>query len=334
MSEGRVDVRRGGLVESTHRVHVAVVDGTGRLRARTGDQEFITWARSTLKPIQAIPVVADGVAEALGWGPPEIALCCASHSGQPMHVERVAAMLASIGLTESSLACGPQAPRYRPAADALREAGKEPGRIHNNCSGKHAGMLGLAKVNGWDTVGYETPDHPVQQRILAEVSQWTGVSRDRIPLATDGCGVMTFALPLRALANAFARLAAASRSGGGAPARVVQAILERPELMAGTDRMCSDLIAATDGRVFAKVGAEGVYCAGVPGAEIGIALKVEDGALRAAQPALLAVLAELDLLSKAEAAELSGYARPKVLNTRAAEVGEIVPTIRLEPIRG
>jgi L-asparaginase II len=326
-----VEVYRGGMVESRHRVSVAVVDGEGRLRARAGDPGLLVFARSAMKPFQALPLVQDGVVDRFGLTPRELALCCASHSAEERHVEGVRSILRRIGADEEALACGPHPPMNQAAAEALALRGEAPGRIHNNCSGKHAGMLALARAHGWSPVGYHRPEHPVQQRVAREVSAWTGVPADEIPVGVDGCGVPTFAVPLTRLAGAYGRLASAVRRGDPAPGRVVGAMLGYPEYVAGTGRLCTALMRAASGRIFAKTGAEGVYCTGVPGAELGLALKVEDGASRASEPALVAVLEALRLLAGDELAALESYAAPDVRNTRGEAVGFLRARVTLEP---
>ncbi|MEO5510423.1 MAG: asparaginase [Longimicrobiales bacterium] len=327
---GVVRVWRGDVIESRHRVHVAVVGADGSLRCFAGDPSLVVFARSAVKLVQAIPLLEDGVAEAFGFTIPELALCCASHSGEPMHVELAASMLRKIGAGEESLACGPHAPYYEGAADALRAEGREPGRLHNNCSGKHAGMLALARHHGWPLAGYHELDHPVQQRMLAEIARWGGISERAIATAVDGCAVVTFGLSVEVLARTFARFATAARRNNGMAARVVQAMVQNPAVVAGTNRLCTALVEATHGRIFAKVGAEGVYCAGVPGAELGIALKVEDGAGRAAETALLAVLHQLGVLSSEELGGLQQWVTPQIRNTRGERVGYIDASIELE----
>ena len=336
MSETRacIEVLRGGLIESRHRVSVAIVNAGGELRAHAGDAQAVVFARSAVKPVQAIPLVADGAADRFGWRTAELALACASHSGEPRHVDVVARMLASLGLNEDALACGPHAPFRRAAARALRDRGEQPTRLHNNCSGKHAAMLAFAAAHGWPLDGYHEAEHPVQLRMLQEVARWSSVGTDRIAVAVDGCGVATFALPLDALALTFARLAVSCRSKAAPAARVIRAMTSHPELVGGSDRLCTELMRTTRGRIFAKVGAEGVYCAGVPGAELGVALKVEDGAKRAAEPALIEVLRLLGLLTDEDMGHLDRYARPDVMNTRAEVVGSLRARIELETAHG
>ena len=334
MGEARVEVWRGTQVESVHRVSVAVCGGDGQLRAHAGDPELSIFARSAVKPLQALPLVEDGVADRFGLTQAELALCCASHSGEPRHVELAESILRKIGAAEEALACGPHTPFHEPSARALREAGSEPGRIHNNCSGKHGGMLALARMHGWPLTGYHQPAHAVQQRMLQEIARWTGLTPDEVGTATDGCGVVTFAAPLRALAFAFARFSAAARRNEAGPARIVQAMTKSPEVVAGTGRLDTEVMRATAGRLFVKVGAEGIYLAGVPGAELGIALKAEDGAQRAAEPALLAVLRGLSLVSDDELAGLSRFAEPSIQNTRGDVVGAVRAVVKLEAASG
>ena len=333
-NDARVEVLRGGFVESVHRVSIAVVDPGGHLRAFAGSPDRVVFARSAVKPVQAVPMVADGTADRFGWGDAELALACASHSGEARHVEIARRMLGTLGLGVEALACGAHAPFNAAAARDLSDRGEEPTRLHNNCSGKHAAMLGLAAAHGWPVRGYQEVEHPVQLRMLQEISHWSGVTADRIDVAVDGCGVATFALPLQALALTFARLAVATRAQESPAARVIHAMQMYPELVGGTGRLCTELMRTTRGRIFAKVGAEGVYCAGVPGAEIGVALKVEDGAKRAAEPALIEVLRLLGLLTEEDMGDLDRYAVPDVRNTRDEVVGSLRSRITLETRHG
>jgi L-asparaginase II len=329
-TECRVEVTRGPLVESRHRVHVAVVDAEGRLRAYAGDPELVTYFRSAAKPLQALPLVEDGAMDRYGLTLRELALCCGSHSGSAEHTEVAERILEKAAVAAEALACGPQAPYDAEARRRLEEAGLEPGRLHNNCSGKHAGMMMLARAHGWDPADYQRPEHPVQQRLLVEVARWTRMPVEAIGLGNDGCGVVCFAVPLRQMALSFAGLAAAARAGERSAATVVEAMTTYPEMVAGERRICTELMRQAAGRLFAKVGAEGVYCVGVPGAELGIAIKVEDGAARAISPAILGVLRELDLISEDDFGALHSFAYPELRNTRGEPVGQIRPVISLQ----
>lgn len=327
--EQTVEVVRGAIVESQHLVHAAVVDSGGRLRASLGDPDLVTYFRSGAKPFQAAPLVHDGALDRFGISIEELALCCGSHSGEPRHLNAAVSMLGKIGVEADSLACGPHAPYHDQSRRELAEAGLEPGRLHNNCSGKHIGMLALARAHGWDITNYHRPEHPVQGRILAEVARWAGVPYEAIGLATDGCSAVCFALPLRQMALSYASLASAARRGERDASYVVGAMTNYPEMVAGEGRLCTSLMDHTAGRLFAKVGAEGLYCVGVPGAELGIALKVQDGNSRAVAPAVLAVLRQLDLISEDDLGFLWSHAYPDIHNAAGEVVGQIRPRIAL-----
>lgn len=324
-----IEVMRGPIPESRHSIHVAVVDAEGRLRAAAGDPEMITYMRSGAKPFQALPLVRDGVVERFGFTPEELALCCGSHSGEPRHLEVAISMLGKVGLEPEMLICGSHPPLHRPAYRELLEAGLEPLRLHNNCSGKHIGMLALARAHGWPTEGYHRPDHPVQGRILDELTRWARLPYEAIALGTDGCGASCFALPLTGMAQAYARLASAGRRGDPEASRIIAAMTEHPGMIAGEERLCTDLMRQVGGRLFAKAGAEGMYFVGVPGAELGLALKIEDGASRAVAPAMLEILRQLDLISEEDLGALWSYAYPEVRNSCGEVIGQIRPKIRM-----
>jgi L-asparaginase II len=329
MSEASVEIYRGAVVESRHRIHAAVVDAGGRLRASAGDPDLVTYIRSAAKPFQAVPLVADGALDRFGISLEELAVACGSHEGSARHVAAASSILRKIGLDGEALACGPHPPFDEATRRELAEAGLEPVRLHNNCSGKHAGMMALARAHGWDPAGYQLPEHPVQGRILAEISRWVELPYEAIARAVDGCGVVCFGMPLRHMALGYARLALEAREGERDATYVVGAMTSYPEMIAGEGRLCTELMEQTHGRLFAKVGAEGVYCVGVPGAELGIALKVEDGASRAVAPAILSVLRQLDLISEDDLGALHRFAYPQITNTRGEVVGEIRPAMRL-----
>ena len=317
-----VEVTRGPLVESVHRGSVAIADADGRIVLALGDLETPVYPRSSLKPIQALPLVESGAAEAFGLGDEEIALACASHSGEPMHTTRVAAWLTRIGCTEADLACGAHASRYEPVAEDMIRRGEKPTRIHNNCSGKHSGFLTVARH--WDiaTKGYERHDHPVQRAVAKALSELAGVGDD-MPWGVDGCAAPNFALPLAAQARAFAKFAAPD----GLPAdranacrRIVRAMTAHPELVSGTGRACAILMRGAKGRAAVKTGAEGFFAGMIPERGLGIVLKIDDGAGRAAETVMAAILDKLGLLGDDRASR--EILRAPVLNTRGATVGE------------
>ena len=347
-----VDAIRGHVVESRHRVSAAVVDADGKLVSSTGDSDLVTYWRSCAKPIQVLPLIEDGGAAALGITDEEIALACASHNGEPRHLAVAQSLLEKAGCAERDLECGPH-PSLSPAiARQMAGRGEKPRKLHSNCSGKHAAMLALARHHSWPTEEYRKPEHPVQRRLLKEVAAWTGVPEDRIGQGTDGCGVVSYALPLRNMALAYARLGAGVRGQGsgarhtGAAApnpysrtrdpsesaaeRVLRAILAEPFLIAGTGRLCTEVIASSRGAVIAKVGADGVYCATIPAARLGLAMKVEDGDMDAARPALLALL---EILAPGAVRVADAFRSPRIKNTLGEEVGHLEARVSLERVR-
>ncbi len=318
-----VEVWRGQVVESSHRVHVAVAHAEHGLTASAGNPAHHSFVRSAIKMFQVLPFVEAGGVDHFGLTLEELALCTASHGGEAFHVAAARSILAKARLTAGALACGPQTPMHVRTADAMKAAGQAPTKIHNNCSGKHAGMLAFAVHQQWVTNGYHRASHPVQQRILSTVAHWMGVEAGNVEQAIDGCGLPTFAMPLDAVAEGCARFAAAVADGQPAPARIFNAMVAHPEFVAGTDRLDTDLMRVTKGRLFAKVGAEGFYCVGIPAMRAGVAIKVEDGAWRAVEPALLATLRQIDAIGAAELDLLGRYAEPSILNTRNETVGSI-----------
>lgn len=315
-----VAVRRGALIESVHRGRSATCTPEGEVLDSTGDPEGYAYIRSSAKPFQAIPLLLSGAADAFGFTDEELAVICASHSGEEHHVSLARSILDKAGLSEESLQNGPHAPFYKPAARQLARTGQTPSAIHGNCSGKHAGMLALCVHEGWCTVDYRKPGHPAQRRILEVVAEVCGVEPDEVLLGGDGCGVPSFAMPLRSLATGFARLISGkslSAELSGACGRIARAMRENPYLVAGTGRFDTDLMRETD--LLVKGGAEGVFaCASPEG--WGMATKISDGAGRATKPAALSVLArqgvEPHIETKADLYDLNGEA-----------VGEIAPLL-------
>lgn len=318
-----VETTRGAHVETLHHVLCRVVDTEGRLVAGAGEPAGVTWWRSAAKPFQALPLVVDGAAQAFGLRDEELAIACASHSSEPEHLEVVDGFLRRIGLGEGDLACGPHPPLSSAVHRALLREGREPTALWSNCSGKHAGMLALARHHGWATEGYERADHPVQQRIRAEIARWSDLSAEAIATSVDGCAATCFGLPLDAMALAWARFGA-----GDDPAarRLRGAMQAHPWLVAGTGRPCTRIMEAWPGQVLAKVGAEGVYGAAVPALRLGVAIKVVDGDMRIAAMALVAVLQALAAHSSGRLLAprpgmLDPWVAPEVRNTRGAVTG-------------
>jgi L-asparaginase II len=316
-----VELTRGPLVESRHRGAVAVSDAKGRLQLGIGDVDDPIFPRSALKPIQAVPLIESGAADAYRLSDEELALAAASHSGEKMHTERVARWLTRIRCSVSDLACGPQRPSHEPTANAMIASGERWTPIHNNCSGKHTGFLTLARGLGASVADYQTVDHPTQRAVEATLSDMAGLSRP-LPWGVDGCTVPNFAVPLSALARAIAQFADPSElspSRAEACGRIVKAMAANPDLVAGSGRTCTALMRQAEG-IAVKTGAEGVYVAALPRLGLGVALKIDDGAPRASETAVAALLIALKALPDEGAAAL--IARAPVLNTRGVRVGE------------
>lgn len=303
-----IESLRGSILESRHRVHVAVVDASGKLVAQAGDPAYRTFWRSAAKPFQALPLLADGVVERFRLTRQDLALACASHSSEPAQVALVREFLQRVGCSERDLMCGP----HRPLSDAVAKDYETRGvrltAVYSNCSGKHTGMLALAKHHGWPTEFYARAEHPVQQRCLTSVSEYTDVPAKEIGVAVDGCGVACFALPLRNMALAYTRL----------DGPVLEALMLHPELIAGEGRPCTEMMRAHPGRVVTKVGAEGVYSALLVREGFGVTVKVEDGHSLASALAMASVLAELGL--KPQPASLL---KKPITNSRGETVGEL-----------
>ncbi len=320
-----VEVTRGDMVESRHHAAVAVVDVAGSVVLSAGDIERAVYARSAIKPLQALALIESGAADAFELIKPEIALACASHNGEPRHAETVRAWLGRIGLSEANLECGAHAPLLAAAAAELAHAGGKPSALHNNCSGKHAGFLTLARHIGAKLPGYVRHDHPVQQRVFGVVEQMTGLDLADAPRGIDGCGIPVIAIPLGNIALAMARLAEPDDQPDlrqAAAKRIRDAMAAEPFLVAGTDRFDTRVIEATGGRALVKIGAEGVFCAMLPGLGLGVALKVADGAQRAAEIAMAHVLIRLGVPGVA-AGDIEDLVEPKIINRRGETVGAV-----------
>jgi len=332
-----IEFTRGALVESIHRGSVAVADARGNLVLSLGDVESPVYPRSSLKPIQALPLVESGAAEAFHLSQEEIALACASHSGEPMHTTRVAAWLARIGCSVSDLACGAHPIRHEATAAAMAARGEAPTPLHNNCSGKHAGFLTLAKHLGAPIAGYERVGHPVQRAVAAALKEIAGIDGE-LPFGVDGCAAPNFAVPVAAMARAIARFAdphAFAPPRRVAVTRIVDAMIAHPDLIAGTGRSDTVMMREAKGRAATKAGAEGYYIAILPKASrceavgrsqggLGIALKIDDGAGRAAEAAIAALLIRYGAAPRG--GETEHLARGPVTNTRDAVVGEKRPS--------
>jgi L-asparaginase II len=297
-----VEAWRGDAVESQHRGAFAVVDAAGRVVASLGDIARPVFPRSAIKVLQALPLVASGAAEHFGLDDAELAIACASHAGEPAHVQTAASMLRKAGLDETVLECGAHWPYAEGAARALAAEGRGPGVLHNNCSGKHAGFacLGclMARARGDDPraflAGYVRPEHPLMREVSAAIESAAGWRLADAPRGIDGCSIPTYGIPLERLAHAFAKVATGeglSPSHAQAARRLRQAVARAPFLVGGSGRFDTRVMQVSGERVFCKVGAEGMYCAALPEAGLGIAIKIDDGnTSRACEVAMAALL--------------------------------------------
>jgi len=328
-----VEVLRGTALESAHRGALAVVDAGGRSVLSLGDIERPVFPRSAVKVLQALPLVASGAADTLALTDEELALACASHNGEPEHVRTAAGMLAKAGLDADALECGAHWPGYDVATRALAAQGEQPGALHNNCSGKHAGFLclacarhGAAGLRGFAR-GYVNPEHAVMREVSAALQAATDFDLSAAPRGTDGCSIPTFAIPLRHLALGFARVATGrglASEHAQASKRLREAVAKAPFMVAGTGRFDTRVMERLRERVFCKVGAEGVYCAALPGQGLGVAIKVDDGNnARAAEVVMAAVIEALVPLQADEPALLRSLSEPTLRNWNGIEVGRL-----------
>ena len=330
-----VKVRRGEQIESQHEVQIAVVDSNGDLLHHAGNLEGKVYARSSMKPLQAIPIVETGAADYYNFSQADLSLCTASHNGEDMHTDRVLSILQRVGLADTALQCGTHIPRWPETYKNLILDGKEVTPLYNNCSGKHTGMLATAKFMGEPTASYYLPDHPVQQRIIQAISDVCDYPKDEIEIGIDGCGVPVHGLPLERIAYGFARMANPESLGeerGNTARRITDAMIAAPEMVGGTDRFCTDFMVAGNGRFFGKAGAEGVYCIGDKETGLGIAIKVADGNGRAVYPAAMEVLVQLGLLNDDQIEQLKDYHHPKLRNARDEVIGELIPDFELKSV--
>ncbi|AQS87757.1 L-asparaginase II [Neoasaia chiangmaiensis NBRC 101099] len=329
MSDGVLaEVLRGDRVESRHGGRAVVVDAAGRVVWSMGDVAAAVYPRSTVKALLALPLVETGTASRLNLSDDELALACASHNGEAAHAETAARMLSRVGRDVGCLECGTHWPTLDSAARELAAEGKAASPLHNNCSGKHAGMICVACDQGIDPTGYISPDHPVQQAATAVLAEMTGAAHEDAMRGIDGCSMPTYAIPLTALARGFARF------GGGvglhpdraaAASRLRAAVAAAPFMVAGSGRFDTVLMRHFGERLFCKMGAEGVMVAALPQLGLGFALKADDGGNRAVEVALAALLRRFggDVLQEADHAVLDGLAHQTLRNWNGLTVGAI-----------
>lgn len=343
IAEPLVEVRRGSVTESRHRGHIVAVDGDGQIVAQLGAPQLVTYLRSSSKPHQAIPLIASGAADHFGFTENEIAIACGSHNGEAIHTATVARMLKKIGMEVSALKCGAHEPYSADAARELRERGEQPTALHNNCSGKHTGMLALALHLGAPTETYDEPGNPVQLNIARRIEQFSGVPIEDVAVGVDGCGVPTFGVTVRAMALMYARLVAPpadfDEATRRACQRIVSAMTKYPELVGGcAERLDTVIMQSAPGEIVSKVGAEGVYTAGVLPCEewpsgLGLALKIEDGEDCRARPTVVVEsLRQLGVLKNGALEAVKPYASFSIKNRRGDEVGEVRASFELKRV--
>jgi L-asparaginase II len=332
-----VEVTRGDLVESIHDVAACAMRANGDILLALGDIETPVFLRSSAKPFIAAAAIAAGALEKFSLEQSEIAVMAASHSGEPFHIAAVRSILKKIGLDESALQCGAHYPYNEAAAAAMRDSGENATAIHNNCSGKHAGILALCKLIGADTATYMDLNNPAQQRILALCARLSDDDPATWPLGVDGCGIPVYATPLRNAALSFARFATVGNSAAGNSAsvpgitpqetealRIVRdAMIAYPEYVSGTGEFDASLMRAGGGNIACKVGAEGVHGVAAIAQGIGYVSKVIDGASRGRGPSTVEALSELGVLDKAQVKELAPFGHPIVTNRAGRIVGEV-----------
>jgi len=323
---------RGGIVEAVHYGSIAVVNRDGKLLRHCGDPHAIVFPRSSLKPFQAMPLVAHPDVHRFGFTPREIALICASHSGEPRHAEAVAAMLKKIDCEKRHLQCGVHPPLYFEAMEIKPHAEDVFTVLHHNCSGKHTGMLALSRLLNAPIDSYVELSHPVQQKIHDAVAYFAAIPKEQIVVGIDGCSVPNFAIPLTALARAYARLSSeqADERYGDAPRTIFAAMSAHPEMVSGLKRIDLALMHVGHGDWVAKSGAEAIHALAIRSQGVGIAIKIADGAARAVHVVIVEVLRQLGLINDISNSPLQTYARPKLTNWRGIETGEVLPVFQLK----
>ena len=324
-----VQLWRGAIPESRHRLQAAVCDSAGHVVFATESPHLVTTLRSAAKPFQLLSLVERGHADAFGFGSEELAVMAASHTGSARHTALVRRILERIGCTVADLACGAEKPIDSEARVLLRRNGEAPSALHHNCSGKHSGMLALCVAEGWPTAGYQKPDHPLQKLMHRTVAEVCGLGADQVPYAIDGCSVCVFGMPLTAMARGYARLASAAMSGDAreaALARIRDAMRAHPWAVGGATRFSTSLMEAAP-HLVAKGGAEALECIGWPERGLGIAIKCEDGGSRAVGPAVMLLLEQLGAVDAHARAKMAAWVDPVVHNAAGLEVGVLRATL-------
>jgi len=317
---------RGNYVESVYRGTLAVADADGSLVVTSGDPRQRIFMRSSAKPFQAMALILTGAADALDLAETEVAIAAASHSGEPEHIEAVLELLEKGKVPSDALQCGVHAPLNPGAARRLVESRQEPSVLHNNCSGKHAGMLIVCSHMGWPLQSYREPSHPLQQLNLATLAAFFGGPPGEIGVAVDGCGVPAFRVSVAGVATAFARLATGAHVDpvlAQAAQRVRDAMMAHPYLVAGRDRFDTELMTAGRGSIVCKGGAQGVEGIGLVNRGLGLAMKISDGSSGSIGPVAYRALEALGTLDPDMKAGLAAYREPELRNHAGTVVGSV-----------
>lgn len=325
------EVLRGPIVENTHFGSIIVCDNLGNITAHSGD-DFITYLRSSAKPIQLIALIESNCANEYNFTDKELAIMAGSHYGTLNHAETIASILQKLNLPIELLQCGIHDPFSRTYTEELRQQGKSPTVLNNNCSGKHAAMLALCKYNNWDLDSYLSPDHPVQHLMLKTVSEMANIKEHDVALGIDGCGVPVFGFKISEMARAFATLGSPEHLPScrrNACAKVTSAMRAYPEMIAGEGAIDTALLSLPYANLISKIGAEAVFCLAIPNKKLGMAIKISDGNPRILAPVVIEALIQLDLLKPEEIASLEKFRKITIKNFAKKVVGEIKPVFSL-----
>jgi len=328
-----VEVYRGGIVESVHYGSIVVVDTDGHIIYELGNPERFTYFRSAAKPLIAISSLEAGIAEEFGLDLKEIAIIASSHTGEKTHIETLTGILEKTGIRLEQLKCGEHPPLYHEAAVELYASGGAPTSLHCNCSGKHLGIMAAAKLKGMSVDDYYMPDHPIYNDIETVLSDFCRIPKRSIIKHIDGCNIPVYGVPLKNMALAYANLADEGFMGGKyrkTQKLLMDAMRAHPEMVGGTDRIDTHIIRKFKDRLICKTGAEASHCVGLPGKGMGIALKIEDGNLRAVGPVILETLLQTGIISREEAEELKDIWNPPTLNHSKVKVGETRAVFKLK----
>lgn len=327
MNPLQIQVTRGNAVESEHIVDAVVVDTQGKIVRANGNIDSLVFPRSAIKMIQALGFAESGALDKFELTEKELSLACASHLGQDIHLLTVRAWLSKLGLTSENLECGAHKPYDEDAYVNLIRAGKSPERVHNNCSGKHSGILSACLAYKEPTKGYSKYDHPAQVRLRKILGELSNLSYEKSPWGVDGCGIPTYAIPLKAIADSMAKLlpeAKVSADRSAAAKKILHAVKKYPEMISGVGGLCTEVIQISKGQSLLKTGAEGVYTALIPSKGLSIAIKCRDGASRASQVAILHLLHQLGGLTDSQREELRPYSDEIIRNWEKLQVGSVV----------